>query len=1713
MARNVEQVGIFVTTDTDDSGLKKVDAAADAATASLNAFSAAVAKVQHQTDGKSWLDANKLNPGAAKELALTASAIKRVADASKAMAQANAELGLAMPDKEAAKTADAFNQMALAATTLLTLSEDEAKDLVATATAMKTTADAANALAKGYNNAAVAAGKLRSMQSSDTARQEANELKLLALAETERHNKEAEGAAKARIANEAARLEFQKQQAAQRASASAADENTAALNRQERALESSRFAARELAQTYTLTAVALGVIPAASIAAFSTQERGFADVRRTTQLSYESLQSLRDAYTELSTEIPSTFNELSEIGTLGAQMNISKNDLGDYTKAVANFSTVTGMSVDEAAMGFGRLTTMLGGPTKLAVSENAGGFEQLASQVAELGARSVATEAEILNTAQSIATQAHSAGMAQDEILALSSTLASVKIPPEWARGSVQRVFNNFNAAVSEGGQDLDRFAAELGMSSDAVAKLWRDSPNEFFMRLATSIATTTDRVEQYQKIKDMGFTNVRDVEMIQRLANNMGLWNQQLRESGDAMEDSGFLNDSVAIIMDTLSAKFEAFKNAAQNAGAALGTGFGAPMKVVLSGLTAFLKAVADAPPLLLDIVGAALSVGTAFAAFNAAKAGALALAGSISNVTKRMAELNGTGKLTVTSVLDAYTRALTAGNAGAANSRIVAAAKNAETAAYKQSTAALVADNTIKKTASATNNTLSASEKALATSKQAGVAASREASAAAIMSGTVAVQSGTLAAAAGTLWKTFWASIGGPVGLAVFAGISVALGAITWGLEKFSDSSKTAADAASAFADNVGGYEAISSAMIQDTQELADGTQAANQQWGELTTGVNAAGKATNGADAVTRYYIDTQGNLVQANAEVAESLGYLTVKYGEHTRKLILDAALQSKSMESITGEQLQRLKAIGFDMGKYLEAGMQGKEAGNKYIDDLIAAAKARAAEVQEQISTEVAKRQNYGGPATDETRALLSQRNAIQDTINLLSGLKDGTNGASAAMDLAAAKTALASEGYSATGDAADDSTAALQENKDAWDDVSSAMQDYIDQAFGIVDAQANLDGALESLGKSIAENGNSLSSDSEAGRANLEAVKDFFSALSEQAIAGAQDLGITGQDAQVYIADMLQQGVDFLGSQGFDVSEVQNLAAQIINAMNFTVIPGLDPTQFTNSANSMKKVAFDTASYVQAVMASVQATTGNTLSKGNAAWGARYQAQGEALKAGAFSGLTSKQVASYNASSASVSRGSVSKGSFDPSAFFTGRNSGGSGGGGGRGGSGGGGGGGGGRGSKAAKDATKSAADEFKDFMSRLSSAMKDAMNSFWGTTLAQDSYHKSLNSMKKDIQDTKSKIADLRKENDKLTADMLDDQQKLHDAQFFNAIATKYGDTERMGSTQTDIGTAKADIADKQAQIAANNKEAQSLQAGMYALDGYSDAAIKNRAALYDLQQQMVGLIENYAQTGASTQQVQEYTNQLKAEFINQATQMGFNRTEVTKLSGGFDSLTKAIGNTPRRVNVNTTDNGSTAGVQRAINGLTGRNIGIGTYASNPWNPVDDVQRWANRTPVWLNLKSNTISVGTGAGKQFGLLGNKGGYIGTSGYIGGYAGGGLVPGSSPAARGVDNRLATGPRGLYGIRSGEYIVQQPAVDFYGRDFMNRLNTMQLPTINVSGGNGSGISTVQLMPNQLMQLARMVSSTVIVGNETVARASNAGNVAAGNRGVY
>jgi hypothetical protein len=133
-------------------------------------------------------------------------------------------------------------------------------------------------------------------------------------------------------------------------------------------------------------------------------------------------------------------------------------------------------------------------------------------------------------------------------------------------------------------------------------------------------------------------------------------------------------------------------------------------------------------------------------------------------------------------------------------------------------------------------------------------------------------------------------------------------------------------------------------------------------------------------------------------------------------------------------------------------------------------------------------------------------------------------------------------------------------------------------------------------------------------------------------------------------------------------------------------------------------------------------------------------------------------------------------------------------------------------------------------------------------------------------------------------------------------------------------------------------------------------------------------------------------------------------------------------------------------------------------------------------------------------------------------------GQVKGYANGGQIPGRAPSNPGIDNLMASvDGRGMIRVRSGEFIVQEPAVQYWGLDFMNALNNMKMPRFNsggpVSGGgsSSSGSSTpmlVELTADNIRAILSLADRPIDVYANAERIASTAGDGATilASRGV-
>lgn len=384
-----------------------------------------------------------------------------------------------------------------------------------------------------------------------------------------------------------------------------------------------RYALYDVATTANIAAIAVAGVGVAAVLASARFESAFTAVERTAQVSGDSAEQLRSQLIGLTRELPTNFQDVAGIATLGAQLDIAAGNLTEFTKVVTQFSATAGTTTEATAQGFGRIAQLLGTP----VAE----FENLGSAILYAGNTSVATEQDVLNYAQRLSIAGAEAKFTSTQIVALSATLASLGIGLEASQGATQRIFQQLGRDVEANADGLERLAAIAGTSAKEFGDAWAGDPQRAFSSLLAGLEELSNAGQLTGALDSIGIIETREVRLMTALANNLGFYNEQLQTTEEAYRNNTYLADSYAKVVDDLSSKWQIFVNSVTELASTAGDALLPVLGTMLDVASALANALSDVLGTGAGQVfaGIALTIGAIAAALLAAT-GTAALAGA---------------------------------------------------------------------------------------------------------------------------------------------------------------------------------------------------------------------------------------------------------------------------------------------------------------------------------------------------------------------------------------------------------------------------------------------------------------------------------------------------------------------------------------------------------------------------------------------------------------------------------------------------------------------------------------------------------------------------------------------------------------------------------------------------------------------------------------------------------------------------------------------------------------------------------------------------------------------------------------------------------------------------------------------------------------------------------------------------------------------------
>ena len=1079
-----------------------------------------------------------------------------------------------------------------------------------------------------------------------------------------------------------------------------------------------------------------------------------------------------------------------------------------------------------------------------------GNFENLGSAILAVGVDSVATESQIVNVSTQIASMGNLAGLTASEIIGLSGSLASLGISPELSRGVVTRLFSTIGAAASTSSAEVSEFGRLTGRTADQFVSDWGSEPGAVLQDFFDGINQEGPEAERV--LRSLGITSVRDIPSILRLAQSSDEVRRLIRLSTEEYIKASEVSEQYGIISSTVASQVTRLGQNLEMLQASVGASvnaFGGLIGVLNLAVQGYNAIINnDIGAVLSAIVIALLLVGGGFALLVAQAAFFAAAALAVTLVMR---------KLGIT--LD------------------------------KNQISQLLFKKGIDQT----------------------IFSLRAQAIAAGVSGAKLDQLNASMARAAVGARIFQGALRS---LLITTGIGIAIVAVTAAIGYFVEQASSAKREAE---DLYGSLEGLSEALVKDgkafddtTGKMEDGTDALFVYRRNLE---ESSDNLADHAEAARRA-ADAEGDFEGIIQETNTALGdqeELLLAAADNVLNFFREAALRDEDIVRLFGDPvfLQAAQDAGINIRELFEMGIQGIDIG------------PTLAPIVQQFQDEIDRLrvlEDFG--TSDESLEATRQIAELEALLASLTGLELFIDN----MDQTVQATAETADGVSLLNTELE-TTSELTQFLD--DDLTALNKVLFEEANFIKDVEDSLGGlakafaenateaqsASGALGDLVGEIVNDPSASVDQILGNLGGLLTMFQLLEAQGVDTAlgqafvrQAIEETGAQANREIPNIIGFAQSLNATVNFDAANFQELLAAAMDKVGSSSTGAAGKVQtlaekFDELVDSMFdaiNLGRETEDAIfalgeafgesgdQALYASdeMQDAIGSILGQSDSAeqgvanLAALFAhlaktAGGESApslqilrqaisQVGAQFGLTEAQVQQFIAT-AGGGLANINVDNFN-------------------------------RGVQNAQKEVRT----LLDYASDLESVFSRAFDIRFARTSALDDIAESFQKLAESVEDARFELEELQASQSDLSAD-----RALK--QYFLSIAEAYNDTLRAAQLRKEI----ADLDREQAENSRRLEETQAIAGGD--LTGQGPGQRENRQALLGLVQDYQGYITALAESGATQAELSAATETARQQFIQQATELGFQESVVLEYAQAFDDVQTAIASVERNITV----------------------------------------------------------------------------------------------------------------------------------------------------------------------------------------------------------
>ncbi|WP_139194715.1 phage tail tape measure protein [Arthrobacter sp. UCD-GKA] len=345
-------------------------------------------------------------------------------------------------------------------------------------------------------------------------------------------------------------------------------------------------------------------------------ESAWTGVKKTVDGTPKQLAEVEGGLRNLARTLPSTHTEIAAVAEAAGQLGVKTGDVVGFTKTMVDLGETTNLTAEEAATNIAQISNVMGTMKR----EGTEGVERFGSALVALGNDGASTEAEILSMASRIAGAGATIGATESDVLALSSTLASMNVKAEQGGGVTTRVLLKMRSAVDEGGESLESFAETAGVSADEFAAKFREDPVAALDLVSKGIGKVNESGGNVTKtLKDMGIKGTEETQVMLALAASGDLLSDSLKTGSEAWAENLALAKEADQRYGTTESKIKAALSSIQDSAIT----FGGVMLPVVAGVSEAVAGIATGFAKIPAPIAGALTVMTGFVGVGALVAG----------------------------------------------------------------------------------------------------------------------------------------------------------------------------------------------------------------------------------------------------------------------------------------------------------------------------------------------------------------------------------------------------------------------------------------------------------------------------------------------------------------------------------------------------------------------------------------------------------------------------------------------------------------------------------------------------------------------------------------------------------------------------------------------------------------------------------------------------------------------------------------------------------------------------------------------------------------------------------------------------------------------------------------------------------------------------------------------------------------------------------